>query len=343
MKSNRLSHLILLSFLFLLGLFCLDRMLYHGGMSLAVSPYWHSEISNRVTHTDNMDILIVGGCRAALHFDSEIIQNKIHLKTFNAGKAAINIGNMEFILNSALAYQKPKYVLIVIDPNNLEETLDTAREDLLKSIPWLSNLKLSEKEYFIERYQLNNPIYKTGFYSFMGKGDELIRTTLKKVINQNLMMQDGYDPRDANQNVTKELANNKKYKNILDSMKKELSPSQFAIETYHNMITAVKKSGAEPIIVMTPMHHLFSKNELNDKVTRAILDISEKEGIQSFIYLDNDSAIAKNDLWWSDTGHLNQLGAEKFTTSFVEDFERYIGQPSSKLNLISLNNMDSKI
>lgn len=326
MESNRLSRLILLSFLFLLGFFCLDRMLYHGGMSLAVSPYWHSEISNRVTHADNMDILIVGGCRAALHFDSEIIQKKIHLKTFNAGKAAINIGNMEFILNSALTYQKPKYVLIVIDPNNLEETLDKAREDLIKSIPWFSNLKSSEKKYFIERYQLNNPIYKTGFYSFMGKGDELIRVTLKKTINRNVMMQDGYDPRDANQNVTKELANNKKYQNVIKSIKKDLSPSEFAIETYHNMIAAVKKSGAEPIIVMTPMHRLYSTNELNNKVKNAILDISEKEGIQSFIYLDNDSDIAKNDLWWSDTGHLNKLGAEKFTTCFVKDFERYVNQ-----------------
>lgn len=343
MKSTRFPRLILLFFVFLLGLISLDRLLYHGSMSLAVSPFWSSEISNRVVHADNMDVLIVGGCRAALHFDSEIMQNKIHLKTFNAGKAAINIGSMEFILNSALAYQNPKYVLIVIDPNNLEETLDTAREDLIKSIPWFSNLKSSEKEYFIQRYQLNNPIYSTGLYSFMGKGDELIRTTLRKATSQNMIIQDGYDPRDANQNVTKELANNKKYKNVLDSMKKEFTPSMFAIETYYNMITAVKKSGAEPIIVMTPMHHLFSTNELNNKVKKAIFDISEKEGVQSFIYLDNESAIAKNDLCWSDTGHLNQLGAEKFTMSFSEDLNSYIGYSNAKSKLISFNNMDSKI
>ncbi len=323
-KSIRFSRLIILSLIFLLGIFCIDRFIYYWGTSIAVSPYWHSEVFNRVTHADKAEILIVGGCRAALHFDSNIIQNAVHLNTFNAGKAAIGIGNMEFTLNTALTYQKPKYVLIVVDPNNLEETLDTAREDLTKSIPWFSKLKAQDKAYFMERYDFNHPIYKMGLFNFMGKGDELIRSNLRKITKRSMVMQDGYEPRESDQNLIKELTDKKKYQNILDATKKELSPSEFAIETYHHMIEMVKKHGAKPILVVTPMHWLYATNDLNNRVKKVISSLGKKESIPSFVYLDNDSVIAKKDSWWSDTGHLNRLGAEAFTADFIKDFKHYI-------------------
>ncbi len=331
-KSIRPSRLILLSALFLIGLFVLDRGLYYGGNHLAASPYWHSEVSNRVTHAEKVEALIVGGCRAALHFDSQLIQNKIQLKTFNAGKAAIGIGNMEFILNAALTHQKPKYVFIVIDAGNLEENFDTARNDLIKTIPWFSKLPPLEKENFIQQYQLNNLVYKTGLFSFMGKGDEFIRAGLRSALSSirkgNLSINDGYEPRDPKQSLEKTLMDKKEYEDLLKHVKKELSLSEFSMETYSRMISRVKKNGAEPILVVTPMHHLHATNEINAKVKQAILEMGKKESVQSFFYLDNYSSIANQNELWSDSGHLNKLGAEMFSQNFSNDLDEYIQKES---------------
>lgn len=342
LKRSKARHinkfrLIFQSILFFLGLFFFDRFLYFYGNKLAASPYWHSEICNRVTYSENMDVLIVGGCRAALHFSSDIIQGITNLKTFNAGKPAIKIANMEFILASALTYQKPKYVLIVIDPNNMEESFDAAREDLIKSLPWFPKLNADEKDKLILKYHLNGLIYKTGLFSFMGKGDELIRASLRKFTKQDIIFYDGYEPRDQKHNFENMLLNTNEYENIVSQSKRKLNPSKFSIETYSRMIDLVKKNGAEPIIVVTPMHNLYSTNELNGKVKEFISTIAKNESVQLFYYLDSGSSISNIDALWSDQGHLNQLGAELFSKSFSNDFYHYIQNTNHLMNTVNLD------
>lgn len=324
--------------LFILGMFCIDRVIYFWGNTLAASPYWHSEMSNRLKHAERVDLLIVGGCRAALNFNPKIIEKNVNLKTFNAGKAAPGIGYMsELTLISGLAYQQPKYVAIVIDVHNLAESLERSRNVLVHITPWVFKLQSTEKQNFVKKYDLDRFYYKSGLYAFMGKGDELIRSTIKKFTKRSSFIEDGYEPRDVNINLEKILKNNSEYLKLKNQMIKDFSITEFSLNTYRHMIELIRENGAEPILVVAPMHALYASNDVNSKMLEVISDLSKKEAVQSFFYINNQSSIAKNNTLWSDTGHLNKLGAEDFSENFSKDFKSYINQSeySSKTKVFS--------
>lgn len=331
-ELSRISRLLFLSLLFILGMFCIDRCIYFWGNKQAISPYWHSEICNLVTHAEEIEVLIVGGCRAALNFSPKVIEKKVNLKTFNAGKAAPGIGYMtEFTLISALSYQKPKYVVIVIDSHNLEETLERSRNELVKKTPWVSRVSVKEKKDFIERYDLNRIVYKTGLYAFMGKGDELFRSSIKKIVKRNILIKDGYEPREPDRIFERTLNDKKENQKLVNHMVREFSTTDFSLETYKRMIKLVKEKGAEPILVVAPMHQLYSSDAVNSEVIDIVTNIGKKEAVQTFIYLDNDSNIANKNELWSDTGHLNRLGAEVFSTEFSKDLEKFINKSNDRV------------
>ena len=62
-----------------------------------------------------VELLIVGGCRAALNIDPQILGKNLGLQVFNAGKAVEGLGNVEFTSYVGLSHHKPKAVVIVID------------------------------------------------------------------------------------------------------------------------------------------------------------------------------------------------------------------------------------
>ena len=181
---------------------------------------------------------------------------------------------------------------------------------------------------FIEKYDLSHFIYNSGLYAFLGKGDELLRSSIRKIIKRKMSIQDGYDPRDPDRNLDKALNDKSEYQKLVNRTVRKFAPTEFSLETYTRMIKLVKSSGAEPILVVAPMHYLYSSNEVNAKVRKIIFNLSKKESIQSFIYLDNNSIIAKKDKFWIDTGHLNRFGAETFSSFFSRDLYEYINHTS---------------
>jgi hypothetical protein len=103
-----------------------------------------------------IDLLIVGGCRAALNIDPQIVSRKLGGQSvFNAGKVVEGLGMVEFTTYVGLSHHKPKVIAIVIDDGNLEEGAAQSRIEAEGKLPWLPLMAPKYRAQFESVYQLS--------------------------------------------------------------------------------------------------------------------------------------------------------------------------------------------
>jgi hypothetical protein len=313
---------------FILGLLIIDQCILWGGNRLLMSRYWPDQLIFNLIHKDHVDAYIIGGCRAALHFDPKILEEKTGKTFFNAGRVVDGLGNVELTLNIILTHHRPSFIILVLNDGVWGETIETTSADIERRRLWWNAMSAERQEVLRGEYHPNFLNLKSGLLKYRGLGQLLLDTLFAK--NPPLTIyNDGYWPRNPAQNIDTAFKNPAQKAQIVKEVLTQLTATSFAIHKIETLIQETIRSGATPILVHPPMHRYRATDEVNAMVQKEVNALAEKWNVVSLFYLDNESALANDNTLWSDVGHMNKLGAEKFSRMVGEDLNRAFNTTAS--------------
>lgn len=272
-----------------------------------------------------IDLLIVGGCRAALNIDPKMLGGSLGgARVFNAGKVVEGLGNVEFTSYVGLSHHRPKTVVIVIDDGNLEEGYDQSRGDASTKVPWLPLMTPAYQRQFLSVYRPPLMTRMSGLWRYRGQGREIASSAVKALLHRPVPAVDGYLPRPAEQNILATIKSDEAAlaRNVLRTQ--TLSPNAEGVIA--RIIAAAKANGAKPVLVVAPMHHYRATDYVNERQFEIISSLARKYSVSAIFYPDNKSRFAHADTYWSDQGHMNRLGAEQFTAILGADLSRVLSK-----------------
>jgi hypothetical protein len=276
-----------------------------------------------------IDLLIVGGCRAALDIDPTILGRGLAgQKVFNAGKVVEGLGNVEFTSYVGLSHHQPKVMVIVLDDGNLQETFEQARAEASAKLPWLPLMDTAYQNQFLSVYQPPLMDQLSGLWRYRGQGRTILSASVKALRHRPLPAVDGYQPRPAEQNILAAIKSDEGAlrRNVLQTQ----SLSANAEGVVARMVAAAKANGVRPILVVAPMHHFRATDSVNDRQFAIISHLARKNDVSAIFYPDNGSRFAHADTYWSDQGHMNRLGAEHFAAILGSDLSRVLAHGENK-------------
>jgi hypothetical protein len=309
--------------IFILGLIVVDQIVLLLGDYVSESDYYSDNLIRKIELNSSADAFVVGTCRAALHFDSEILTRSTGVSFFNAGRVVDNIGNIDLTLDVILAKKAPKFIFIVIDDGLLEAKKADGLDDLnRRRLSW-SHLDKTDRDELGMRYGFNSLFLNSGLWKYRGLGEELFRTFFRKVMNRNSSNSlDGYEPRDAGINIENSIRDPLQNAEYQRAIRTELNTSPFAVNTLGEMVKKIQRKGVTPIFVISPMNRLRANDSAVEAQVRETLLLGERFGVLVINYLDNAGEIGSIDKYWTDPGHMNRLGAEELSRRLSADLER---------------------
>jgi hypothetical protein len=251
----------------------------------------------------NADYFILGSSRAKHQIDPEEL-TAINGVGYNAGINGVGTILHSNILLDILLHEnfKPKIILLQIDAINFAaERLESYVYGLNSLYPYYKKSKLlqsSVKELpFEEQLKLNFEMYK-----FNGKITNLLLNYFKQ---KSVVDNNGYFP----------------LYQTMDSVNQQDLPfakfnfSVKKLQVLNNIITSCKQNNIQLVIIFSPYYKNvnYKKDEVNF-LKNYISNISGKVNIIDMANITNlpDLQNAQN---WKDIGHLNNIGAAKFSAS----------------------------
>jgi hypothetical protein len=295
------------------GLVVVDILIQRLGSSLVNGHYTPDTTLNALI-SKNHDMVIVGGCRAALHLDPKIIGAITGEDTFNAGRVVDGVGFID--LAGHLALPRTKRLVIVMEINNWQETAEVDGVELEKYRVWKSVLESEYQRSFAFRYSSRLPWLNSGLLNFHGKGPDLVAASRAYLKGEPAPMKDAYDPRHVNA-VPDSRLTDKVY--IEKSIKRDFRVDPFALAAIDELISDAKRKGVDVILYLSPLHHTFAAEDANDKQVVVARELANKHRIRLLNYSGNNTEFAQRDDWWTDSGHMNRVGAEALSQIVARD------------------------
>lgn len=245
------------------------------------------------------DLLIIGSSRTQYGFNTKIIEDSLHIKTYNLGltSARIQIDYIRLLEQLRLGKHKPKYVTLEIDFVTIE------KKNRLDCHWQLFPYMLYNKN--IYKYTHNMDGYKKGYYfcplaRYYGNFSDLITNSISDI---NIGYYKGYWPMNEPFNGTRFTTK--------DTIKID-SPK---IELLSEFINTCKGNDIKLNFVYSPEYYLISHNITNrDSITNIIKNIAQRNDIP---FADISTPPFSTDTtFFFDMRHLNSLGADKFTSEY---------------------------
>lgn len=302
--------------LFIVGLAALDQTVLVLGNRAAASTHGGSLLTN-LAAADQAEYFVLGDCRAALTFDSRLIGRLLQSEMFNAGVVVDGLGSMDVALEILIAHHDAGKVLLVVDSGNWEETLETATPEVQSRLPWWRQLPIDRQRRLDEQYRTAWPLLHSGLWRYKGQGDAIVGAGYDALRSSEPAVTDGYRPRDANQNIASNLRTDADA--IRASIRTSINPTSFARATIESLVQRTLEAGLTPVLVVAPMHRYWGTDAMERQHLALLTDVGDKFGVTVLNYWDNADPIANDDTLWSDTGHVNRLGAEAASRRLASD------------------------
>jgi len=273
-----------------------------------------------------IDLLIVGGCRAALNIDPQILGKRLGgLQVFNAGKVVEGLGMVEFTTYIGLTHHNPKTVVIVVDDGNLQETIAQDAVEAADKLPWLSLMLPDYQRAYETVYSPPLLSRVSGLWRYRGQGREIGVAAVKALLHRPVATVDGYTPRAAEQNILVAIKSDEAA--MRRNIERTQTLSGHARGVISRLVAAVKADGGRPVLVVVPMHHFRATDYVNDRQFAIISELARQNDVSAIFYPDNNSRFAHTDSYWSDQGHMNRLGAEHFAEILGNDLSLLLARP----------------
>lgn len=246
------------------------------------------------------ELLVFGSSRANHHYVPSLLENKLKLSYYNVGRDGSFILYNYALLESILKRYKPKTILLDISEKEFIKG-DNAYERLSCLLPYYKNhpeiQPIIQLRSEFEKYKMLSNIYPFNSslftiaignteYNKQRKQDSKGYIELHEIWKKNLET--------INNSVVEEL----------DIIK---------VNYYENFITKCKKAGIKLIIIHSPQFNILSNKDGSIEKAKSI---ATKYDIP-FYDFSRDTTFLKNSFLFSDTYHLNKIGATIFTTKLI--------------------------
>lgn len=270
---------------------------------------------NYVANRAEPDVVCLGSSRAYHHFVPSILEDSLSNITgakhsvYNAGMDGWLIDGNTCLIECILERCSPELIILEVNDGELYANTKTK---LLELAPFYRDNKIVTK-------YLNQLDFKTyilmhsALYRYKLKIVRILSSYITKT-NAN----DGYAP--AYGEMTKEQAEKKLEKNQEEKHYTETNSNQLLQELKENSLRYVmrlcKKKGIKLIITTSPRYGMEASNVV-------VMKMCKKEGIP---YIDMESSEYFNshpELFY-DVAHLNDNGAKKYSTIFMERVKPYL-------------------
>lgn len=306
-----------LFFIFLIGLLVTDQALLYTGRALIRGRYWKDQLLPNLAESQGVDAYVLGTCRASLHFDSKLISEVTGKQFFNAGKIVDALGNIDVALAILISHQKKGEVFFVLDDSTLEQSYEEVSTEVSRREIWMPLLEPVERQQMQSEYKISWLAEHSGLWLFRGNGQNFKYALKNFFARRPMPYSDGYDPRPPEQTILPNLENPA---HLEASVKQTLNKQEFALKKIDFLIDKAIAHGLKPSIVSVPMHRLRATEKVNEEQRQLLKNLAKAKGIPYYDYLGNDQKISQEDALWSDVGHFNRSGAEKFSRIFGRDY-----------------------
>lgn len=257
------------------------------------------------------DIVIYGSSRAWLHIDPSIMEDSLHISTYNIGINSHNFWLENFRHILLLKYnQKPKLIIHSLGMATVEKRADLFNAD--QFLPYM--LFNKEMENTIISYQgYSRADFYVPMLRYFGKRDALV-AALKYAAspgNNPIKRIKGFE---AVQDLS--------WHNDLEKVKKKMKYYEVKIDTatvrlFENYIADCKKQGIQLLLLFSPEYiegQRFTHNR--EDVMTIYRSLSAKYQVP-FYDFSNDS-MSYDKKYFFNAEHLNKLGSDLFTQKLVD-------------------------
>ena len=296
-------------FLFLAAIVLLDQLFGFAMASILKNTEKGDWGRNNYIFNDvKSDVVILGSSRAIHHYDPRIISDSLGMSCYNCGEDGMGILLMYPRFQAMLNRYTPRLVIYEFLPSfDLEKETDNLK--YLKFLrPYTSNpavdsiafgINPSEPVKLLSGCYRYNSVFVDIFAQSVSKSSETAKdysyAPLHKQMaeDSSIMSQDANDA-DHSKTIT------------VDSFKKHYLEA---------LITQCNKDGVKLVFTASPMYGAFS-----DKDYKVLKDLCVKYDVP-FINHYADARLCNNSDFFADVAHLNQGGAEKFTSMIASEIK----------------------
>jgi len=256
----------------------------------------------RTTHSLNYtedEILIFGSSRANHHYDTNILESKLNMSTYNTGRDGTYLFYQTALLKTILKRHQPK--IIIYDFFGSFEYSQSDYDRLSFLLPYYE-----EHEEIREVLELKGPFEKfktlSKIYPYNSMLFNIIMGNMEFNKKKNKDIK-GFVP--LNKNWTSEL------QAIKSTTKYELDQNK--LNAFKDFIQLCKKNNIELHVIVSPVFYTYQ----SDYSITTCKQICAKQNVPFYDFTRDDKFLQKPE-WYADILHLNQTGAKKFS-SIVAD------------------------
>lgn len=312
---KKVKQIIIIIFILLFSLFIFDRLsilLIRKG-----NGYGTDVLNFYKLDKNSIDMLILGSSHAYTAFNPYQIEKETGLKTYDFCTQQQPLWITYYYLNEALKYQKPKYIVLEAHMA-ISGDYDYAEEQVNRDA--IDKMRFSINKINAINTSIENKDDRISYYlniiKYHSRYKELNIDDFKTAFLGYTIDNKGYIALPENDFI---------FYKASKSTNDEIELSEKNEKFLYKIIDLVNENKISLIIVKTPA----SYNHDNLAKLNYMKRISEENNILFLDYVNNIDNLDLeyiNDFY--DFGHLNKKGSEKFTRSFIEDFN------SEKENLI---------
>ncbi|MCX6158521.1 MAG: hypothetical protein NTY74_11140 [Ignavibacteriae bacterium] len=257
------------------------------------------------------DLLIIGSSRARNHYNTEIIDSILKVKTHNIGILASFLDYNLMTLKIFLQFnKKPKTVILDMSIYSMQDI------DEIRNINQYVGLFDNENVYST----LRKKSISIWFYRYIPLlkyivNREALQTSLNSFLNKE-KNQIGIDKGYSNIDKRLEVYEIERLADLFSNGKETINQDAERINDLKEFINICNKEGINLVLVFSPSYELLLNNVLNkEEVIKKYEEIAVENNIIFMDYSKDD--ICKNADFFFDCDHLNNKGANVFTEKLI--------------------------
>jgi len=271
---------------------------------------WNTVFEGKI----NSDLLIYGASRAWVQFNSTMIEDSLHIPTYNLGIDGLYF-QMQYFRHKMLMKnnKKPKVIIIAIDMFSLEKRKELYNlEQFLPYMLWNIAIKDATSDY----KGFTAIDYEIPLIRYYGR-TRAIETAFRSVsghLSNPVCRVKGFQARDETWNTDFDKAK-------LEMKVQVIKPDKSIIALFERFINECKQQNIELIFVNAPE---YSEGQKFIKNREEVLAIYNKWSKQYHIpfYDYSKSSISFQKKYFYNSIHMNKKGAELFTAKLIDTLKQ---------------------
>jgi hypothetical protein len=266
---------------------------------------YHYYYSAKVT---NEDVILMGSSRMCRHYNPSIISDSLSMTVYNTGVKGNGIILNYGILNLILERYSPK--LIVYDVFSFDMYNDERFAD--DDARYLDNLKdYYDNDEIKDIFAKVNPMETLKMYSMLYRYNSKLIRLVGDCLYPTEKYDRGYNPYYGSMDYVPDLDDGRNNQLDVDTLK---------LYYVRKFIEKAQGQGVPVVISASPRYGVSPVNHYNDPIKR----ICKEYNVPFLDYYADDEIVNKKE-YFHDANHLNNIGADVFSTLFVSDLKKNLG------------------